>query len=141
MRKSLFAALLLICSVATVHATQVIKVGFQAWSSSSQVECSIFGQGPKLRTDSSMDAQMAIQGFSPDPDYSRTLSLGTKGLSNYSTVYPSKNITDTKSHNIIFMQWDCRVKGTITAAMVKVYFNGIQTFYQNSATGGFNIGY
>lgn len=55
----------------------------------------------------------ATEGFSPNPQYSRTKSLGTKGFYNYSTT------------GKIAVRFKSLVNSTATA--VKVFFNGDET--------------
>lgn len=128
----LFATLtvmLLLVRVVPAPAASVTKLTFRAYSSSTPVSCGVFGMGPKLRKDPST----VIQGFSPDPAYSRTYSLGTKGYGNYSTVYPSGTLTAVK--------FTCRNTGTNTSTKIKLNLNALETHFLTTDSEVIVIGY
>ena len=132
MKRIILAALLLVVP-ALCFATDLVKIGFRAYSSAAATptECGVFGMGDHMRVDAV--GKIPIQAFVPDPDYSRTLSLGTKGYANYSTVYAGRRLTA--------IQFTCRTVGTSVPVPVKVYLNGVETYFLTLDKGEYPIGY
>ena len=109
---SLILSLLLIPSIA-LAIDYPGRYGFKAYSSADAKECAIYGMTQNLYSN--------FDRFAPRSDFSRTLSLGTKGYANYSTVGRGA------------IRFTCRVVGTATAAAVKVqvggFLNGAETHF------------
>jgi hypothetical protein len=139
MKSTIIAVLMVTLSAAFAYAGQMTKLGFRAYSSASQIECGVFGMNQKLKTDAVGGASGVIQGFSPDDKYSRNLSLGTKGFVNYSTLYGKTNLTA--------IAFTCRIVATSANSYahditpVKVYLNGVETYFLTLGTGQFIGGY
>jgi len=121
--KTLILAILLIASNA--FAAPPAKYGFRAISSASSVTCGIFGQTALKRntTDS-----ILVQGFGADTDKSRIYTLGTKGFANRSTA------------GLAAIAFTCVTTGTGTAAPVKVFMDGVETYYLTVDSGIYVIG-
>jgi len=130
--KTIITVLLLGFSVSFAAATDIYKIGFRAYSSPAIKECGAFGMAAGLKKDGGID-KTPIQGFSPDPTYSRTFNIGTKGFANYSTVYPG-NVKLTA------MQFTCRLIGTDSTQSVKVFLNDIETHFLTLSVGEIIVG-
>lgn len=121
----LVVGILLSALVGTAGAASPTSFGFRAFSSASQVRCTVFGQSLWLHTDSN---SKEIQAFAPNTLKSRSYLLGTKGFANHSTL------------NQVAISFTCTVDGTPTAAPVKVFMNGIETYYLTTDKDTFVIG-
>ena len=141
MKTVIITALMVVLSAAFAYAGSMTKLGFRAYSSANQVECGVFGMSKKLKTDAVGGQASIIQGFSPDDLYSRTLSLGTKGFANYSTS------TLAGKMNLTAVAWTCRIVATASNLYlhdiipVKVYLNGVETYFLTLGSGSFVGGY
>lgn len=120
-----FIVFVLLVSASTTFAAAPTKYGFRAISSASQVRCGVFGGKSILNKDSNGNV---IQGHAPDTEYSRSYLLGTKGFANHSTAGQAS------------VAFTCVVDGTSTTAPVKVFMNGIETYYLTTDTDTFVIG-
>lgn len=112
--KKLLVIILTLALVSPALAVPTVKVGFRAYSSAASKTCAVFGMEKSLATNTD---GIPVQGFTPDPTFSRTLTLGTKGFANYST---------TKVRAIKF---SCRQTSTNTTEAVKVFLNGVETHF------------
>jgi len=130
--KTVILAVLLIFSVSMANATDLTKVGFRAFSSATSKTCTVFGMSDALKKDGYL--KTPIQGFSPDSAYSRSYVLGTKGFGNYSTTGYTNNIT------LSAMKFTCVQTGTATLEPVKIYLNGVETFYLTLESDTFVLG-
>lgn len=101
------------------------KYGFRAISSASIVKCGVFGSRQLLGKDAN---GYPIQGHAPDTTYSRIYTLGTKGFANHSTAGQAS------------FRFTCTVSGAGTAAPVKVFMNGVETYYLTTDSDTFVIG-
>lgn len=115
MKKFIVLCLILIPTLAL--ATSTSKLGFRAYSTPTSVECGVKGADTLVYGPGSHP----YQGFAPDADFDRTLTLGTKGMANYSTTLGGRRLGAVK--------FTCRNVGTSTAARVKVFLNGVETHF------------
>lgn len=104
---------------APLHAASTTKVGFLAYSTASSKSCGV--KGMKRLVFTAVNGVQPYQGFAPDSDFDRTVTLGTKGFGNYSTTLGGKKVGAIK--------FTCRVTGSSTLEPVKVYLNGVQTHF------------
>lgn len=102
------------------------KISFKAYSTQTAVECGVFGMKRELPRMG--DSRDVAQGFYPDPNLSRTMTLGTKGMANYSTLYTGA------------VSWTCRNTNTNTLVKVKVMLNAVQTHFLTMDSGTWFIG-
>jgi hypothetical protein len=102
-------------------ATPLDSIGFRAYSSADSKTCSVFGMGDKIKNPSNNFSGDALQGFSPDPDKSRSFLLGTKGYGNYSGIYNGVPLSA--------MKFTCVITGTSTPASVKMYLNHTEAYF------------
>lgn len=123
MKTFLTLAFILIATAAL--AAPPTKYGFRAISSSSQVKCGVFGQTAIKRNTTDITG---IQGFGADPENSRIYTLGTKGFANRSTA------------GLMAISFTCVVSGTATPAPVKVFMDGIETYFLTTDAATFIIG-
>lgn len=100
------------------------KIGFRAYSSATSVTCQVFGQPRYLARDSN---NQVIQEFAPTSAYSRTYLLGTKGFGNYSTIVIKQ------------LRFTCTTTGASTAARVKVFLSGVESYFLTLSEGTFAI--
>lgn len=114
----------MICLITSIcSATTTTKVGFAAISSSSSKTCNVMGMKKwPLNT-------TVPQVFTPDTDLSRSYLLGTKGYANYSTIKGTAFV----------VKFTCNVTGTDTTAPVKLYLNGVQTYFLTLDQGEIGI--
>jgi len=116
---------LILLTATSAFADTPTKYGFRAISSASSVTCAVFGSKNVLNKDAN---GYPIQSTAPDTTYSRMYLLGTKGFANHSTA------------NQASFRFTCMVTGTSTTAPVKVFMNGVETYYLTLDTGAFVIG-
>lgn len=122
MKRILTAIALLAVSATQVFATTTTKIGFRAYSTQTPVTCNIFATD-KLANVSG--TQVPI--FAPKSDFSRSYSLGTKGMANYSTL------------KVRAVKYSCVNTGTSTLVNVKVFLNGIETYFLTASSDTFGI--
>jgi len=122
MKRILIAIALLAVSATQVFAVTTTKLGFGAYSTQTPVTCTVFGTD-KLANVSG--TQVPI--FAPKSDFSRTYSLGTKGMANYSTLA------------VKVAKFVCVNTGTSTPVNVKVFLNGIETYFLTTSSDTFGI--
>lgn len=125
------AALIVVLLLPTFALASVpSKIGFRAISSAYSVTCGVFGQGAKLRREiqDSRISAAPIQGFAPDPTKSRIYTLGTKGFANYST------------NGLIAARWTCNITGTTATNNVKVFMDGVETYFLTTSGDTFIMG-
>lgn len=122
--KTFFTLALLLVATAAIAAPPA-KYGFRAISSASQVKCGVFGQTALKRNTTDVTA---VQGFGADPEHSRIYTLGTKGFANRSTA------------GLAAISFTCVVSGTATAAPVKVFMDGVETYFLTTDSATYIIG-
>ena len=96
------------------YATGLSKVSFQPYSSATQVTCVVYGMEKLLFTD--QNGSHPSQSFVLDPDFRRSLNLGTKTMANYSTTLGGKKVR--------YIKYTCTQTGTNTTVSVKLGVNG-----------------
>lgn len=111
--KTIVAIFLVMMIASYSNAADPRRIGFKAYSSGSAKTCAVFGMKHSLSG--------GFQGFAPYSSYSRTLSLGTKGYANYSTL------------NTGAIKFTCRIGTTNVTEPVKVqiggFLNGVETHF------------
>lgn len=115
----------LLCITTLAFANNPTKIGFRAYSSQTGTTCTVFGMGGELARD---DNQIIMQGFAPQPAYSRTFALGTKGMSNYST------------NRVRGVKFTCVTTGTSTASPTKVFMSGVETYFLTLSSDTLYVG-
>ena len=110
----MFLVALILLIAAPLHATSLSKISFSPYSSQSSVTCNVFGYDKLVFTDA--NGTHPMQGATLDPDFARTLILGTKTMKNYSTTLGGKKVRGAT--------FTCTVTGTNTMVKVKVGTNG-----------------
>lgn len=128
MKKLIFltlAAILAACVPMGVQAAAPAKYGFRAISSATIVKCGVFGSRQLLGKDSNGHP---IQGHAPDTTYSRMYTLGTKGFANHSTF------------GQVSFKFTCTASGTSTTVPVKVFMDGVETYYLTTDSDTYVIG-
>jgi len=125
MKKLILLALLLITFTATSYAARPEKYGFRAYSTATPVTCTVFGGKALLTKDRN---GYPIQGHAPDTSYSRSYSLGTKGFANHSTA------------GQMSFTFTCVNTGTSTEIPVKVFMDGIETYFLTMDSYTFVVG-
>jgi hypothetical protein len=115
--------------------TPFTKLGFKAYSTQAGTTCTVFGSDINMGLDT---RNGYTQAFKPDPGLSRSLNLGTKGFANYSTQYSAAN---SKKYQPMQIWFTCTATGASTAAPVKVYLNGVQTYFLTLSSGTFGGGW
>jgi hypothetical protein len=105
----------------SASALVVENIGFQPYSSATSVTCGVAGAGNSFGHNTKMDSS-----------YSRMLLLGHKSMVNYSTTLGGA----TRSR----VDFTCTTTGAVTAAMVKIYFNGVTTNWLTMSSGSFTLG-
>lgn len=119
--KTLIAALAILAVSSTAFAVNVdiTKVGQRAWSSATNVTCSI--SGAKRLAYSDANGSHPVQGHSPNASLTRVKVLGTKGYYNYSTNLAAGDVKQAKI--------SCYNSSTGAAVRVKFYLNGVETYF------------
>lgn len=126
MKKLIILTILTILAIAcTANADTPAKYGFRAISSASSVTCGVFGSRQLLGKDSN---GYPAQGHAPDTTYRRMYVLGTKGFANHST------------NGQLSFKFTCTVTGTSTAAPVKVFMDGVETYFLTTDSDTYVIG-
>jgi hypothetical protein len=114
MKRLILAILLVAITASTALADRPDKIGFRAYSSASSITCGVFGGKAVLTKDTNGHP---IQGHAPNTTYARTYLLGTKGFVNHSTAGQAS------------VAFTCTVTGSTTTAPVKVFMNGVETYF------------
>jgi hypothetical protein len=128
--------LILVLIASTAFAvTPFTKLGFLAYSTAAGTTCTVFASSDKLPVDPRGNYVQAIK---PDANLSRSFNLKTKGFANYSTTYGYPANSDVQPMQFTFT---CTVTNSSTLAPVKVYLNGIQTYFLTLSTGTFGGGW
>lgn len=105
---------LILVFTTSAGATALDKLSFQPYSSASEITCIIYGMDKLVFADA--NGSHPMQGMTLNPDFARSLSLGTKTMRNYSTTLGGKKVRA--------VTFTCTVAGTNTAVPVKVGTNG-----------------
>ena len=121
MIRSIIAGLLITLTATAAFAASPFKIGFRAYSSATQVQCTVFGSAYTLPRDNN---GTTVQGFAPSPAFSRSYTLGTKGFSSYSTNLGQRGV-----------QFTCTTVGASTAQPVKLFLNGVETYFLTLSSG------
>ena len=112
--KTLIATLLFLLISTSAFATNLTSISMKAYSSANSVTCVVYGYDKLVFTDK--NGSHPMQGVVLDPDFSRSLLLGTKSQKNYSTTLGGKKVRGAT--------FTCTVTGTNTMVKVKVGTNG-----------------
>jgi hypothetical protein len=110
---------------ASAFAAPPSKVGFRSYSTAVSTQCAVFGMKQTLTRD---DNGVAIQHFAPNPNLSRTYTLGNKGYANYST------------NGVKMIRFTCRITPLTaatasTAVRVKVFMDAVETHFLTLSDG------
>lgn len=119
------ALMMILLFASTAMAAPPAKYGFRAYSSADIVKCGVFGQTSLKRNITDVTA---VQGFGADPEHSRIYTLGTKGFANRSTA------------GLTAISFTCTISGTSTTAPVKVFMDGVETYFLTLDNGTFVTG-
>lgn len=125
--KTLLAILAVMIFAIPALATSTSKFSFRAYTSATPVDCGVKGSTTLVYGPGSHP----YQGFAPDSAFDRTLTLGTKGMANYSTTLGGKKLGQVK--------FTCRVTATGAAARVKFFLNGVETHFLTLSDGDFVV--
>lgn len=112
--KTLLAVLAVLIFATPAFAANLTKITMQPYSSASNVTCVIYGYNKMVFADS--NGSHPMQNFVLDPDFTRSLALGTKSMASYSTTLGGKKVRGAT--------FTCTVTGTNTMVKVKVGTNG-----------------
>jgi hypothetical protein len=130
MKKIIFPLFaIILCLPLVSFANSPDKISFRAISSASPVTCKVLGMPSESLAKN--DNGQFLQAFRPRASKSRVLSLGTKGMVNYSTTQVSYFLVQCHTNNV-----------ASTPVDVKVFMDAVETYFftVGSTPWGFAIG-